>query len=142
MEIEWRRAAVYVVLRDEGGRLSLTRFVSPGHPDSGKWTMPGGGREWGESPDVTAHRELAEEAGLTAALGPVVGIYSRWLTAEESVAGEPGHVVGIVYEATVARGVLRTTFDAGTTDAARWFDLDEVSCLPRVESSSSTSCST
>lgn len=111
----------------------LTRFVSPVHPDSGTWTMPGGGMEWGESPEQTAHRELAEETGLTACLGPVLGVYSRWYTAQESVRGEAGHVVGVVYESTDLRGRLRTEFDAGTTDGARWFGVDEVRRLPHVE---------
>lgn len=95
--------------------------------------MPGGGMEWGESPEQTAHRELAEETGLTARLGPVLGVYARWYTARESARGEAGHVVGVVYEATDLRGRLRTEFDAGTTDGARWFAVDEVRRLPHVE---------
>ena len=42
--------AAYVVCRDQSGRLLLTRFGLDGHPDTGKWTLPGGGMEWGESP--------------------------------------------------------------------------------------------
>lgn len=133
MDVEWRRAAVYVVCRDRAGRLLLTRFVHHGHPDSGRWTMPGGGMEWGESPEDTAHRELAEETGLTATLGPVVGVFSRWYTERESFAGEAGHVIGILYEAAAVEGQLRATFDDGTTDAAAWFTLDEIANLPRVE---------
>jgi 8-oxo-dGTP diphosphatase len=133
MDVAWRRAAAYVVCRDEAQRLLLTRFVSPGHPDSGMWTMPGGGIDWGESAEAAAHRELAEETGLTATLGPVAGVFSRWFTKEEAAAGEAGHVIGIVFDAVEASGELRTTFEAGTTDAVRWFDLEEVATLPHVE---------
>jgi len=122
-----------VVCRDETGRVLLTRFVSPGNPDSGKWTMPGGGMKWGESPEQTAHRELAEETGLAASLGPVLGVFSHWFTDQESFRGEAGHVVGIVYEATDLNGRLRTEFDAGTTDDARWFAVDDIRRLPHVE---------
>ena len=52
MDVAWRRAAAYVVCRDEPDRLLLTRFVSPGHPDSGMWTLPGGGLDWGESAEA------------------------------------------------------------------------------------------
>ena len=119
--------------RDETGRLLLTRFVSPGHPDSGKWTMPGGGMDWGESAEAAAHRELDEETGLTATLGPVIGVFSRWFTKEESAAGEAGHMVGIIFDAVDVQGELRKTFEAGTTDGARWFDLEEIAVLPHVE---------
>lgn len=132
MEIEWRRAAVYVVCRDGAGRILLTRFSSPGHPDDGAWGMPGGGMEWGESPADTAHRELAEETGLAVTLGRIVDVYSRWFTEEDSALGRAGHLVGIVYEATEVRGELRTTFEPGTTDAVRWFALDEIPRLRRI----------
>jgi len=95
--------------------------------------MPGGAMEWGESPLETAVRELEEETGLSATIGPVLGVFSRWYTERESVRGEAGHVLGIVYEATDVTGPLRTSFDHGTTDAARWYEMGEVQNLPRVE---------
>ncbi len=88
--------------------------------------------EWGETPEQAALRELEEETGLHARLGAVVGVFSQWYTAQESVLGEAGHVLGVVYEATNVTGELRTSFDAGTTDAAGWFSLDEARSLPRV----------
>jgi 8-oxo-dGTP diphosphatase len=132
VEAQWRRAAAYVVCRDIDGRILLTRFVSDGHPDSGRWTMPGGGMEWGEHPAETAARELEEETGLRADVGAVLGVFSLWLEAHEAVRGESGHVLGLVYEATEVDGVLRTTFDEGTTDAAAWFSLEEARAIPHV----------
>lgn len=41
--------------------------------------------EWGESPEAAAARELEEETGFHATIGPVPGVFSRWFTAQESV---------------------------------------------------------
>lgn len=57
MEAAWRRVAAYALCLD-GKNILLTRFSAPGNPDHGKWTLPGGGMEWGESPLDTVRREL------------------------------------------------------------------------------------
>jgi hypothetical protein len=58
------------------------------------------------------NRELAEETGLTATLGSVLGVFTRWFTKEESTAGEAGHVGAIVFDAIDMQGELRATFGA------------------------------
>lgn len=136
IEAEWRRVAAYVLCRDGDGRILLTRFIHAGHPDSAKWTMPGGGMDWGEEPRATAERELEEETGLRADIGPILGVFSRWYQAHESFLGAAGHVIGIVYEGANMRGTLRTEFSRdpeNTTDAAGWFTLEEARALPHVE---------
>jgi ADP-ribose pyrophosphatase YjhB (NUDIX family) len=88
--------------------------------------------EWGETPEQTALRELQEETGLTARLGMVLGVFSQWFTVTESQRGEPGHVIGVIYEGVAVSGSLRTSWDLGTTDGAEWFTLDEARSLSRV----------
>ena len=131
-QAEWQRIAVYVVCRDEQNRILLTHLDLPGLPAHDAWTLPGGGMEWGERPEDTAVRELDEETGLRAELGPVIGIWSDWLQAHETVRGTPGHAVGILFEGRRVEGELRTDFPDGSTDGAAWFGPEEVAALQRV----------
>jgi ADP-ribose pyrophosphatase YjhB (NUDIX family) len=63
------RAGVAVVVLDRDGRVLMLRHVF--HPLA-PWGLPGGWLGRGESPAEGALRELREETGLTAVLGPVV----------------------------------------------------------------------
>lgn len=129
----WRRAAGYVRCADSNNRLLLVRCSLPGASDDGHWTLPGGAMEWGETPEQSAQRELVEETGLSATLGPVCGVFSRWYSAEESWRGAAGHVVGVIFDARNPRGNLRSEAKGATTDAAAWFTRAEVLELPAVE---------
>ncbi len=120
-----------MVCRDDRDRVLLTRVASPGDPDNGKWTMPGGDMEWGETPEQTARRELAEESGLTADVGRPIGVFSRWVGEHESTSGQRAHMLGIIYLAHGISGEIRPEFE-GTTDAAAWFLLAEARSVPHV----------
>jgi ADP-ribose pyrophosphatase YjhB (NUDIX family) len=58
----------------DGGRVLLVREEKP--DVRGRWNLPGGHVERGESVLAAARRELAEETALAAALEALVGIYS------------------------------------------------------------------
>ena len=126
----WTRLGAYALCRDDEQRILLTRASPALAADAGAWLMPGGGVEWGEDPSAAVLRELEEETGLTGTLGGVRGVWSWVLPANLAGSGDPGHLVGIVYEVADLRGELRDEVD-GSTDQAAWFTLDEARALPR-----------
>jgi ADP-ribose pyrophosphatase YjhB (NUDIX family) len=67
--------AVGVILLDENDQLLLIQRARP--PSAGKWSVPGGKVELGESLEAAALRELKEETGLACTLGPIVEVLDR-----------------------------------------------------------------
>ena len=134
MSIDWQRAAAYVVVVDAQKQILLTQFSKAGHPKSGAWTLPGGGMEWGEQAHETAIRELAEETGLSADIGSLLGAQSEWFDDRTSERVERGLALRLVFEARNCEGELKTDFrDDDTTVGAAWFPIDAVQQLNRVE---------
>lgn len=102
------------------GRLLLVRRGRP--PGQGRWSIPGGHVEPGETMAAAVCRELREETGLEGACGPLIG----WVEHP----GRSRHLVIFDFWATVvADGPLVAGDDA---DDARWVSVDEVASLDLV----------
>lgn len=111
---------VGAVVHDADGRLLLVRRVN--EPGRGRWSLPGGRVESGESDEQAVARELAEETGITVSVGRHVG--SVTLPAPD------GAVFDIHdYACRPAGGPLRAGDDA---DDARWCDAATLASLPVV----------
>ena len=133
MPTDWQRVAAYVVAQDSQGRVLLTQFEKQGHPQSGAWTLPGGGMEWGEQAIDTALRELEEETGLNGEIGALLGTPAQWFDESASDSGSRGLALRIVFEARNCLGELQKSFHHdNTTVAAAWFTVNEIKQLKRV----------
>jgi ADP-ribose pyrophosphatase YjhB (NUDIX family) len=87
------------IAREADGRVWLARRgLDPGR---GRWSMPGGFVDLGETVQGAIARELEEELSVEADVGALVGVYSR----------TDSSVLIIVYEATL-RGTPRPTAEA------------------------------
>jgi 8-oxo-dGTP diphosphatase len=129
-----QRVAAYALVERDGAVL-LTRFSARG-PHTGRWGLPGGGVEHGESPRDAVVRELREETGLDAVVGDVVTVDDvRVRGTAPSGRDEEFHSVGIVFSATVADGEPSVVEVDGTTDAVAWVPLVEIEsgAVPVVE---------
>lgn len=124
--MDTRVAAYGVIERD--GQILLSHWT-----EGARWTLPGGGVEPGEDPADTVSREILEETGYVARLGPLLGIHSLVIPAEKRIHGTVAlHSIQVIYAASIVGGMLAHESD-GSSDEARWFAADEIAALPRVE---------
>lgn len=108
------RVTVDAWIEDGGGRLLLVRRGRP--PFQGRWALPGGFCEWGETTEDSCAREAREETGLKVRIGALLGVYS------DPKRDPRGHTIGILYEATPIGGSVKGGDDASD---ARWFTAAE-----------------
>jgi ADP-ribose pyrophosphatase YjhB (NUDIX family) len=109
------------VIKDDQGRLLL---IKRGHaPGAGRWSLPGGRIEPGETDAEALVREMREETGLTVEPGRLIGRVRR-----------PGQAEDVLdirdYAATVTGGTLRAGDDAAE---ARWVAPGDLDSLPITE---------
>ncbi len=116
-----RVRCVGAIARDGQGRLLL---VQRGHePAMGRWSIPGGRVEPGESDHQAVAREVAEETGLLVAPGALAGMVER--------DGLGGSVYEIYdYLCTVVSGSAAADSDAA---ALCWAGPAELSSLPLTD---------
>jgi mutator protein MutT len=108
--------AAGVILHRDGEVLLVKRRFAP---RAGAWSLPAGFMEYGETPRHCAVRELKEETGLKARLGPLFGVYAGF---------DDPRVRAILILYIVARVSGRLTPGDDAIEA-RWFPLKR---LPRA----------
>jgi ADP-ribose pyrophosphatase YjhB (NUDIX family) len=106
-----------VAVRGDGALLLVRRGKAPA---LGRWSLPGGRVEWGETLPDALRREVAEETGLEVVPGALAGLVER-IHLDEGF-----HYVILDYHVTVTGGTLRPGSDV--TDA-RWVLPSELALL-------------
>jgi len=103
-----------MVVVKKGGKYLAVRRKTPD-----VWEFPGGGIEWGESPQDAARRECFEECGLKIEVGKILGTTS----AVYEKKGKLKHAVYIVFEGKIVGGKLKLS---GEHAGARWVGKNEL----------------
>jgi ADP-ribose pyrophosphatase YjhB (NUDIX family) len=110
--VSWQNPRMVVnAIPVQAGRALLARREI--EPSKGKWGIPGGFLEMGESAQEGARREVEEETELRIEVRRLIGIYSR----------PHAGIVVVVFEADVVGGVPEP---AAETSEVRAFGPDEI----------------
>lgn len=115
------RVGVGAVVFHEGHVLLVRRG---GQPSSGRWSLPGGLVELGETTAEAARREIAEECGCEIRLAGVAGVVDRIVRDAEGRVRY--HYVLVDYLAYPASPAVTAGSDAAE---ARWVDVERVGDL-------------
>ena len=119
------RVGVGAVVLD-AGRVLLVRRGKP--PLAGKWSLPGGMLELGETTTEAARREVAEECGLQIRVGELAGILDR--VVRDAAGRVRYHWVLVDYVAFVESGTVCAASDA---DEAQWVEVNAVERLDTTD---------
>ncbi|MGN6783028.1 MAG: NUDIX hydrolase [Marmoricola sp.] len=127
-----QRVAAYAVIvrpgADGADEVLLSRLAPYLSPEE-RWTLPGGGIDFGEHPRDAVVREVYEETGLDVTVGELAWIDSaRRTTTDPTVEPTDMHSVRMVFEGWVPRDAPEphvVEVDGSTVDAA-WHRLADV----------------
>jgi 8-oxo-dGTP diphosphatase len=100
---ETPKLMVDVIIPSERGVVLIRRGTEP---FEGRWALPGGFVEVGETVEEAAYREAAEETGLAVEVARLVGVYS------DPERDPRGHNVSVAFLARVLSGDLVAATDA------------------------------
>lgn len=104
-----------LLLSDMGGRLAVLMIKRGNHPHIGKWALPGGFVNAGESAEAAAKRELKEETGIEAD-------EEQLITVSTPGRDPRGWTVSTVFFGVLPQPVLAAAADDARE--ARWFNVD------------------
>jgi 8-oxo-dGTP diphosphatase len=127
-----QRFGAYAAATDPAGRILLAK-ISEGYPGAGRWHLPGGGTDHGETPEQALARELFEETSQYGRVTGLLGISHRYDPTAVGPEGVPidWHVIRVLFRVQVDRPTEPVVTEAagGSTAVAAWFTRREVDGL-------------
>ncbi|MBX2838975.1 MAG: NUDIX domain-containing protein [Gammaproteobacteria bacterium] len=126
-ELHTRVSAYGLLLRED--KLLLCRLSEKVGMNPGCWTLPGGGLNFGEDPQVAVVREFKEETGLSVTVNKLLAVNSLC----DSMPNWPAmHSIRIIYSVQYLSGELQFE-KSGSTDMCAWHTQAQSQTLSLVE---------
>ena len=119
--------SAHALIRDGGGRILLVRNTS------GRWLLPGGGVEPGESPAQAVRRECREELAVPVEPVGLVGVYGGPEYRIRYPNGDESAWVVTILECRILAGEPAPGDDE--VDEVGWYGPDELDALPLSDAS-------
>ena len=120
-----RPGASALIFDKPTGKILLTR-----REDNGRWCLPGGGMDPGESAAEACIREVFEETGLEVQVTKLVGIYTSPDILIEYPDGNKIQPVAFSFEVEVTGGILGLSDE--TTEVG-YFTIEEMENMDMME---------
>lgn len=120
-----RPGASALVFDEAREKILLTRRA-----DNGRWCLPGGGMDPGESAAEACAREVLEETGLEVRVTKLVGVYTTPDLLIEYPGGNKIQPVAFSFEVEITGGKL--TLSDETTEFG-WYTLAEMEAMDIME---------
>ena len=120
-----RTSCAAVIFNPTRQKVLLTR-----RSDNGRWCLPGGAMDLGESAVEACAREVLEETGLVVRVGKLIGIYTTPNFVAEYADGNRVQPVDLLFEVEPIGGDLCITDE--TTEIG-YFSLDDMKSMDVME---------
>ena len=119
--------SVVAIVQDEADRILLIRKV-----DNGKWALPGGGHEIGETITDTVVREVKEETGYDIVVETLTGTYTNPGHLMSYDDGEVRQQFSLAFRARLVGGSAATSSESDRVEWRTVEELDELEMHPSM----------
>lgn len=113
--------SVVAVVRDDAGKVLMIHKT-----DNGKWALPGGGHEIGESIADTVVREVKEETGYDVGVETITGTYTNPNHVMAYDDGEVRQQFSIAFRARLIGGEAATSSES---EEVEWLSPEQIDGL-------------
>jgi mutator protein MutT len=121
--IDYIGVGVGATIFNKEGKVFIALRGKKAKNERGKWEIPGGSVEFGETLEQALQREIMEEYGIEIELVELLGVY------DHIIADEKQHWVAPSYICKLTKGTPKI-MEPEKCDAIGWFTCEEAKKLP------------